>query len=206
MGTEESIGIQAKQRADNLWNKLISPALKKSKAKIDMPNFWKEVEQKIVSENKELSRQSELLEGLEALKDSYKGIDNISAKELQTFKEGWAKLLPQKVYKGKDIAGAFNQVKNLAAQTSRSVLYNILGPEAKQAYFDYGNLIGLQELGQKAMTGSKLKGGAGTFVSAIKDMAVVPVGTIGGQAIYKIGEGIELVGKQGAKTVNDLFQ
>jgi hypothetical protein len=63
----------------------------------------------------------------------------------------------------------------------------------------------LKALGQKAMTGGKLKVGFGSFWSAVKDMGLVPAGTVGGQAIYKVGQGIELIGKPGAKTVSDLF-
>jgi hypothetical protein len=125
--------------------------------------------------------------------------------DLQQFKEGWAKFLPEKVYKGKSISGAFNEVKNIASSTARNIIYNKMGPDIQKAYFDYGNLKGLAEAGQKAMTGAKLKGGAGTFLSAVKDMLVYPVATYGGRVLYRTGQGLEFFGKPGAKTVIDIF-
>ena len=206
MGTESMIGVQAKKGANNLWENIIQPALKNSKSTVDMNGFWNEATQKIIAENPELSRQKSLLEALNALKEDYKGVKNITPEQLQQFKEGWATFVPEKAYKGKPIAGAFNDVKNIVSGVARNTIYNIVGPEAKQAYFDYGNLKGLQELGQKAMTGAGMKGGAGSWINTVKEMAVVPIGTVGGQTIYKVGQGIELFGKQGAKTVADLFQ
>ena len=205
VGTESTIGVKAKRGANNLWNSLINPALKKSPIKQNMSSFWKEAEEKIIANNPELSRQNSLLEALNALKLDYRNVKDVPLSVLQKFKEGWAKFVPQKAYKGQDIAGAFNAVKNTVAGIARDKIYAGLGNDVKQAYFDYGNLLGLQELGQKALTGGKLKGGFGSFWNAIKDMALVPVGTIGGQVIYKLGQEIELVGKQGASKLSDLI-
>ena len=40
-------------------------------------------------------------------------------------------------------------------------------------------------------------GGAGNLVSFILDQAIVPVSTVGGRIIYKIGDAFEFIGKQG---------
>lgn len=205
-GTESMIGVQAKKASNNIWSKIINPALENSKVSQSMPVFWKEVEAKIIKDNPELSRRNGLLKALEALKEDYKGINTATMKDLQNFKEGWAKFVPEKAYRGENIAGNFNDVKNTAAGIARSKLYNNLGPEAKQAYIDYGNLQGIQKLGQKAMTGSKAKGGFGGFWSGIKDMLLTPVGTIGGRVLYKTSEGVEFIGKKGAKTISDLTE
>jgi hypothetical protein len=205
MGTEEMIGVQGKRAATTLWKDLISPQLKAAEGKINMPKFFKEAEQKIKAENPELSRQSDLLTGLKALKDDYKGVKDVTLEQLQSFKEGWAKFVPEKAYKGKPIAGAFNDVKDVLSGMSRDKIYTALGPEVKQAYFDYGNLKAIQEIGQKAMTGGKMKGGFGSFWSAIKDMALTPVATVGGNVIYKTGNGIQFIGKPGGRAIRDLF-
>lgn len=205
MGTESMIGVGAKRETNDLWNNFISPQLKKSTVKVDMPTFFKEARQQIIKENPEKSMQKSLLEALDSFKDDYAGVGKVAIKDIQEFKKGWAKTIPEKVYMGKSIAGAANNVKNTLADIARNKIYNALGPEARQAYFDYGNLQGLQELGQKAMTGGKLKGGFGGFWSSIKDMALVPVGTVGGKVLYKTGQGIEFIGKQGAKSITDLF-
>ncbi len=205
MGTESMIGVGAKRGSNNLWNNLIHPQLKKSRVKVNMKEFFKEAKQKIIKENPEISTQKSLLGALNSFKKDYKGIGKISIEVLQNYKKGWAKNIPEKVYLGKPITGAANNVKNIFADIARNRIYNALGGKAKQAYFDYGNLIGLQELGQKAMTGGKFKGGFGGFWSAVASTIITPIGTIGGRAIYKTGQGIEFVGKQGAKTLNDLF-
>ncbi len=205
MGTESMIGVQAKRASNSLWKDLISPALEKDSSKVDLQQFFKDAKTQIMKDNPELSRQKDLTTALQALKDDYKGVKKVSLNDLQKFKEGWAQFVPEKAYKGKPIAGAFNDVKNYLAGNARNLIYNKLGPEVKQAYFDYGNLKGLQELGQKAMTGSGLKGGSGKFLHTIWEMGAVPTGTLGGQTVYKIGKGIEMFGKPGAKLVKDII-
>lgn len=203
VGTQSMIGVRAKRAANNLWSDLLAPALKQSKVGIDMPNFFNNIETTIKSQNPELSRQKSLLDALDSLREDYKGKDFANLQELQDFKKGWAQFIPDKAYRGQPIAGAFKDVSNLAASQARKTIYDVLGPEVKQGYLDYGNLESLQELGKQAMTGSKLKGGSFTGLHALWDMATIPVGTTGGQTIYKVGKGIELVGKPGARTIRD---
>jgi len=205
IGTESMVGVQAKREADNIWGKTIKPALDNSKEKVSMPKFFDDAEKEIIQNNPEISRQKDLLNALNAFKEDYSTVGDVDLKTLQKFKEGWAKFVPEKAYKGLPIAGAFNEVKDTLADIARNKIHTTLGSGVKKAYFDYGNLKGLQELGQKAMTDGRLKGGFGSFWSAIKDMALVPVGTIGGQAVYKVGKGVELYGKAGAKTVKDII-
>lgn len=204
VGTESQMGSQAKRTSEKLWGDLVQPALKKA-GSVDMPMFLSNVEQRIIKENPELSRQKGLMEALDALKEDYNGVSSVSLDDLQNFKEGWAQFVPDKAYRGKPIAGAFRDIQNTAASEARKQIYETLGPEVKQAYIDYGNLKSLQELGQSALTGAKLKGGAGSFISGILEKALVPAGTIGGQVIYKTGEGVELIGKPGARFIRDLF-
>ena len=205
IGTESMIGVQAKRASNSIWKDFLQPQLDKYKVKVNMDSFFKTAEDKIIKNNPELSIQKTLLEALESFKEDYAGVKDVALKDLQKFKEGWAKYIPEKAYKGKPIAGAANNVKDILADISRETIYKALGSEAKQAYFDYGNLQGIQELGQKAMTGSGLKGGFGSFWNTVKDMALTPVGTIGGQTIYKVGQGIQLIGNPGGRIVRDLF-
>jgi hypothetical protein len=221
-GTETGLGIQAKKESTALWTKKIAPQLKTSTKKVNMDDFFEEAERRVIRENPELSTQKSLLEALNAFKDDYKvlikkggmhqapvygdyKIKEATMEQLQKFKEGWAKNIPEKVYMGKPIAGAANNVKNTLADIAREKIYNALGKDARKAYFDYGNLIALQELGQRAMTGGKLKGGFGGFWNGIKDMALTPIGTFGGRKLYQAGQGIEIIGKQGARTIADLL-
>lgn len=206
MGTESQLGVKAKQGASELWNKTISPALSAVKEKINIKDFFKEAEQNIIKENPEPARQKDLLKALQSMKDDYKGIKDITYEQLQTFKEQWAKFVPQKAYKGEDIAGVYNEVKNTLSGIARDKIYTKLGDDIKQAYLHYGNFKNLEELGQKAMTGGKLKGGFGGFVSGVKDLILTPVLTYGGQALYRTGQGMEFIGEKGAKTIGDLLK
>lgn len=204
-GTQGMLGVQAKRASTNLWENLVKPQLDNAEAPVSMPTFFKGIEEKIKKGTPELSRQKSLLEALDAMKEDYAGIDKVPLSQLQAFKEGWAEFVPDKAYQGKPIAGAFRDIQRIAASQARSTIYKTLGEDVKQAYFDYGNLTGLMALGKKAMTGEKLKGGFGGFWTAVKDMALTPIGTIGGHTIYKVGKGIELIGKTGAQIVGDLF-
>jgi hypothetical protein len=205
MGSESQIGIKAKRASKNVWENVVDPALKRTSENVNLKSFFDEARQSIIKNNPELSRQGDLLEALSSIEESYAGKTNIDYSELQALKEGWAKYVPEKAYRGKPITGAYNDVRDTLSDMARSKIYDTLGDEVKQAYFDYGNLKGLEELGQKAMTGGKLKGGFGGFWSAVKDMAVIPTGTVGGRIIYKAGEGAEFIGRAGAKVLKDLF-
>lgn len=202
-GTESSMGVQAKKANQSIWKDVISPQLKANKQEVDMDKFFDSVAGDIVRETPELNRQGDLLEGLEALREVYKGKKG-TMEDLQKFKEGWAEFVPEKFYKGKNIAGSFGDVKARSADKARQNIYDALGPEVREAYIDYGNLKALEKLGQQAMTGGRLKGGFGGFWSAIKDMALTPIATVSGRTVYRVGQGFEFVGEQGAKTLADL--
>lgn len=205
-GTKTAIGVQAKRAGDSLWNNLIKPKLEASNKAVDLDGFFSKVQKDIIESTPELNRQNSLLEALESVKEDYVGLKSVDMPKLQALKEGWASFVPEKAYKGKPIAGAFNEVRNLLSDEARTTIYNTLGKEVKQAYFDYGTLKGLQEYGQKAMTGEKLKGGAGSFIQELISEAVTPVATIAGQVIYRTGKGIEMIGNAGAKTVGDVLE
>lgn len=206
MGTQTAIGIKAKRAASTVWKDIVDPALKKAEGnKIQMDTFFSNVEAKIMQEHPEPNRRAELLDALNALKEGYKNFRVASPGQLQKFKEGWAEFIPDKAYQGKPIAAAYKEVQDYAAHEARKTIYDAIGPEAKQAYLDYGNLQALQKLGQTAMTGSKLKGGSFTGLHALWDMAAIPVGTTGGQTIYKVGEGLEIIGQPGARVIRDVL-
>lgn len=203
-GTESMIGVQANAASKKIWKEVIEPQLDEAKVDIDMGKFFDDIAKDISTETGELSRRGDLLEALQALREPYAGKPKATLKELQDFKKGWAEHVPQKAYQGKDIAGAFTNVKDLAADKARKTIYETLGPDVQEAYIDYGNLQSLKELGVKAMTGGRLKGGFGGFWSGVKDMTLTPIATIGGQVLYKTGDGLEFIGNAGARTLADL--
>jgi len=205
LGTEGMLGIQAKRASKSIWDDVLAPQLDTSKTVVSMPAFFDTIEETIKKTNPELSRQKSLIEALVALREDYAGVATVPLRDLQSFKEGWAQFIPDKAYQGKPIAGAFRDVTNTAASLARSTIYKSLGTEARRAYFDYGNLQAIQELGKKAMSGGRFKGGFGGFWSAVKDIALTPIATVGGQVLYKTGEGLEFVGTKGAAVLADII-
>lgn len=202
-GTKSQIGVQAKRAKDSLWKDVIQPRLRASEQAVDLDGFFAKVEDDIIKSNPELSRQKSLLEALNAVKEDYAGTKAVSLEGLQKLKEGWAKFVPDKAYQGKPIGGAFNDVRNQLADEARQTIYSQLGDDVKQAYFDYGNLQGLTEMGKVSMTGQKLKGGTGGLLSELLSQTITPIGTVGGQAVYRLGKGIEFVGNLGAKNLGE---
>ena len=205
VGTESMIGVQARRAQDVVWDDVIEPALNSSKKVVNMQEYLDDLGKEVIKTTPELGRQKALLEAVEAMKADYAGVGNVPIAQLQKFKEGWAEFVPDKAYMGKPIAGAFNEVKDMAADKARNTIYSELGKNVKEAYFDYGNLRGIAELGQKAMAGGRLKGGFGGFWSAVKDMTLTPIGTIGGRTVYRTAQGIQLFGRPGALVLSDIL-
>lgn len=204
-GTETMIGVQAKRGANRLWQEVITPALKGSKVQISMKDFIDDIGKEI-SKVGDPSRQKELLKALEAFRADFSKVGKINLEQLQKFKEGWTKFLPDKVFQGKPIAGSFKEVQNIASQLARNKIYDAVDDVSiKAAYLDYGNLKNLQVLGQKALTGAKFKGGAGSFIHGVLDLALTPIASIGGLNLYRAGKGIEFIGSTGLKTVKQIF-
>lgn len=204
-GTESMLGVQANRAASNIWSDVISPALKGAKEAVNMPAFFEDAATSITKNTKELGDRAARLEALKSIADEYASKPTALLEELQGFKEGWASHVPNKYYNGKDITATYNAVRAELADQARQKIYGALGKDVKQAYFDYGNLKAVMELGKKAMTGGKMKGGFGSFWTAIKDMALTPVATVGGRTVYRVGQGIELTGKNGATILSDII-
>lgn len=207
VGTEREIGIQAKQYQEKLWSETLKPKLSESKEIVDMRDFISELEDQIVAETPELGRKNALLEALDAFKSDYKNVGKIGGTKLQEYKSGWAEFIPDAYYKDKPIAAALKDVRAKAAAKARQTLYDTLGEDAKQAYLDYGNLESIVKAGIKAPVGDAANKSFGRNVwEFVMDKAVTPIATMGGKILYKTGDGLEFLGKSGAKKVGDIIQ
>ena len=205
-GTEWQIGVQAKKATGKLWNDIIQPALNSVKEKVDMRKFLGDLKKRIIAETPELTRRNTLLDAWSSIAEDFKKVGQVSYNKLQEYKEGWAKFVPERVYKGKPISGAFNDVKNMASQEARAEIYGKLGDEIKQAYFDYGNLQSIIEAGIKSIDPLRSKGVTKQVWEFIMDKTITPISSYGGKVLYKTGEGLEFIGEQGAKKIGDLLE
>jgi len=188
VGSEQMIGVQANKEAVNLWKNTIAPAVRSITQKYDIQGAIKSIESKVATIS-EQSRKKSLLEAVQSLKEDYKGVSSISFEKAQEIKSQLAKFIPEKAYQGKPIGSSFKEVQNLLADDIRQKTYNVLSDvNIKSDYLDYGNLLKLQEFGQKAMTGAKSKAGFGSFITNLYDTATVPIRTVIGQGLNKGGK------------------
>lgn len=206
MGTEWQMGVQAQKASNNLFKGVIQPALDTSKDVVSKNNFFSNLKKRIISENPDLTRRNTLLNALESFSSDYKKVSNFGLSKLQEYKEGWAKFIPEKAYRGQPIAGGLNDVRNMAAQEARKIIYEKLGGNIKTAYIDYGNLKSITEFAQKSVDALRAKGLSKQIWEAVLDKTITPVSTAAGQVLYRLGSSLELVGKKGAKTVRDIIQ
>ena len=205
-GTEGMIGVKAERLQNTIWKGQVQPALDSSKKTIDMPSVFARAEQILKAGESELSRQGDLINALDAVKDAYKGVETKTLSEAQKIKEGFTKFVPSKLWKGQDVSGLLPNIKATLAGIIRSDIRSAVGPDVAKAYDDYSNLYALKELGVKAGAGGPVKvGGTFTGIHNIFQMLTVPIGTVGGQVLYKVGEGVEMLGPAGVKTVGALL-
>ena len=194
-GSEEMIGVQAKKEAENLWVNKISPALKGVSENYSVQSGIANVESKILK-IAEPSRKNSLIEALTALKEDYKGLNEIPFTDAQEIKSGLDQFIPDKAFQGKPIAGAFKDVQKMFADDIRNQTYTVLKDQnIRNDFLDYGNLKKLQAWGQTAMTGSKAKAGFGSFISNLSDTLTIPAKTVGGKVLIKAGKTIKTIAK-----------
>ena len=206
MGTEYGIGVQAKKAQKDIWDTIVQPKLQEVKGKVNFKDFTAQIEKEILK-TPELGRRADLKEALEAFKETYSKVGKISLEKLQEYKEGWAKFLPDKVYKGKPIANAFKEIQDIAAGKAREIIYKNIGANGKQAYIDYGNLMSIIESGAKSISGDLAKKSISRDVwQFVMDKAITPIATVSGNVLYKTGEGLEIIGKKGAKKLRDILE
>lgn len=204
-GTEWRLGVNAKRVQGKLWDETIKPALRSTKDRVDMKSFFKELAADVVKENPDLSRRNTLLNALEALKGDFNKVSKVGFEKLQDYKAGWAKFVPERAYKGQPIAGALNEIRNMAAGKARDLIYKKLGPEVQRAYIDYSNLSNIVEEGIKGSKSIDKSSFSRAIWDNMMDKAVTPVTSSLGKVLYKTGQGLELVGEQGMKTVREVL-
>lgn len=196
--TEKSIWVKWIRESDKIFKKTINPALDKSKAQHSIDDLFAKVEKNIQSEWSALRKQ-ELMDWLWALKEEFSttGKNVFSTKDLQFEKSSLDKFTPAKIFKGKDVAQWYNQVKNTLANVMREQVREDLGKvwikNAKELYGNYANLIQLEDIWVKWITEGGLKGGFWTFWSTVYDKIATPIKTVWGKYIYKLGNWVEYV-------------
>lgn len=188
--TEGQIGVQAKRAQSQVWSETINPALASIKEKLAKKEVLKDIKD-IIMEEKELGKRKDMLDALQAVAEDYKHVNSWSYPTVQNIKSTLAKTVPDKVWRGKPIAGAYSNVRKIMSDVMREKIYSKIPAEARQAYLDYGNLGDIAARGAKALTEAQTRGGFGNFVSAVVDKLALPARTYGGQIIRKTGTALK---------------
>lgn len=204
MGTEKELGVQATRISNQLWKEEIQPKLAKVKGEVNMKTFLTSVEKEIASGTKGV-RRTQLLESFKDIKDEFKNVSRINLEKLQEYKEDWTKFIPDSAYKGKTPGSALREVQNIMSNQARKVIYKYVGEEGKTAYRDYGNLQSIIKSADRSVKDLAKQSPSRGIWQFLMDKAVTPVATVSGKVLYRTGEGLEFVGKKGAKRVGDVI-
>ena len=196
-GTEKQIGVQAKQVADNLYKKVIVPAVQGIKGVITKEELFAPLQERI-TKIIDPSKQKAYQNAFESLIEDYASRKSFTFPEAQSLKSELAQFTPAKVFRGQDVANETRMLQADMASYIRNRTYEALkDSNIRQKYIDYGNLQELQKVGVKAISDGGLKGGFGGFWSTIYDAAMSPIKTIGGKVLYKIGDKLQVTAPKG---------
>lgn len=196
-GTEKQVGVQAKQVADTLYKKEISPAVDAIKETLSKEELFAPLQDRInqiVDPSKKIAYEN----ALASLAEDYKNISSFTFKQAQKLKSELAQFTPAKVFRGQDVANETRMLQADMASLIREKTYEALKDiNVKQKYIDYGNLQELEKVGIKAITDAGTKGGFGGFWSTVYDAAMTPIKTVGGKVLYHIGDKLQVTAPKG---------
>ena len=205
-GTERMIGVQAKRQAAALWNEKIAPAVKGTDAVVTKDELFAPL-QRLIEKTAEPGRKKALQEAFEAIQEDYADINDLPLELAQAIKRDLDAFTPAKMFRGKDVVSEYRTLAHEMADAIRQKTYDSLADvNIKKDYLDWANLKALEEVGVKAISEAKLKGGFGGFWSAMWDMTTTPIKTVGGQVLYRVGNVLEFAGDKGLKTFGDFLK
>jgi hypothetical protein len=205
-GTQTMLGVQGKREADLLWKDTIQPAVKNSKAIVSKEELFAPIEERI-AKTIEPSKKTAYQDAFDALKEDYANIENFTLEDAQSVKRTLDEFTPIKQFRGKDVANELNVLKNDMADAIRQKTYESLDDiNIKKSYLDWANLHELEKIGVKAISSESRLAGSGKLVSGLWDMATVPIRTVGGQILYRVGNFFEFIGNKGIKKFGDFLK
>ena len=205
-GTEKQIGVQSGVEKMDLWKNKVEPALENSKEIITKDELFAKARQTVAKEA-DLTRKASLQTALEAIETDYADFVNTSLKEANKIKTSLAKFTPSKIFKGQEVASGVKTLQADMASAIREKTYSSLKDiNIKKAYLDYSNLKELEKVGIRALTETGTKGGFGGFWSTIYDHATIPIKTVGGKILYRVGNKLEFVGEKGIRTFGQFLK
>jgi hypothetical protein len=189
------MAAKAKRITDKLWQNQVNPVLDGIKERVSKKDLFSKVE-KSINKMPEVSERKAMLTALEAVKDDYKYINDFSYKKLDQIKSSFASKLPNKVWKGEDISGSLNNVRRVISSKAREIVRNKLPEHVKQIYDEYGSLLEIQKVGNKAYQQGSFKSGWLGMSSELLRTTGTPISTLGGKALDITGKTLKKVGQK----------
>ena len=195
--TRTMLWTQAERAAWKLFKEKINPAFQTLDQKgimYNIDNIIQTAKDNVNSSKMWVVRKKELIEWLDALADDYvqAGVKDFSPSNLQIEKSTLDEFTPDKVFKWKQVASAYNQAKNKVANVMRDLIHKDLTKElwedSVKIYKDYANLKNLSNVWVKSLTEWGRKGWAWTMVSRLIDELATPITTTAGKVLYKWGK------------------
>jgi len=207
MGTEKGIGTRSRRVSDAMWKNKIEPAVNNSPKIVSKEELFSPIE-KLISETAEPGRRQAFMDAYDAIKEEFKASPElISLSDAQKLKSALDEFTPAKAFRGQDIASAYTQLRNEMADGIRQITYDTLDDvNIKKAYIDYGNLKELEKIGVNAISSAGTKGGSGQLVQMLWNKATIPMKTISGQVLYRVGNVFEFIGEKGIKTFGEFLK
>lgn len=192
--TEKQIAIQAERARTFLWEKVVQPGLDKVAIRMQKKDLFANIQKRIEKLNDPVQRNA-LRDGLDAVAQDYKHIKEWSARTAQDLKSELSQFVPEKMYRGKNVAASATQIRKWMSDEMRAWIRNNVDETVKLAYDDYGNLLTIIERGKNSITKSWQSGGFGKATGALVSKAVTPGLTIGGKVIEKAGQALKSLTK-----------
>lgn len=190
--SRSGIGIKAKRTANQLFENQVKPVLEGIKDKVNVKQ-WINSAYKEIDNLADETIKKEYKKALDSIANDYKSIPTVSVKKLDEIKSSMTQKIPAKAFRGQDISGNINNVRKILSDKARIIVREKLPENVKSIYDDYGSLLSLTKMGEKA-----LKSGINTnmigLVGETMRMATTPVATLAGTAVSKLGTATRKLG------------
>lgn len=176
--SDESRGIQAKSKANQIFKKTINPALEKSTSTINVQELIDGLAEDIQDLAKNDPDKIKAYEdALGSLKESYSDgkFANYSLKDSQTLKSGLQGRTPKKLFKGQEVTNELQELKGILSGKLKNAVHwaltKELGQDTAKLYRDWANLTEYADDLASASTKWPSKWWAGWWIDWISNKA-----------------------------------
>ena len=195
------LAAKATRIKNNLWKNQVDPVLTGITKKASKKELFASVE-KAINKIPDITERKALMNAFESVKSDYKYVKDFSYKKLDQIKSSMSSRLPNKVWKGEDISGSLNNVRKIISDRARVMVRKELPDNVKTIYDEYGSLLEIIKVGNKAYKQGSLGSGWLGITSEALRMTGTPTLTIGGKILDNTGKLLKKAGQTIKKAAN----